>query len=1034
MKTSLFAPRSNSRVIVSVDLHKELEFEQRWVRVFFKRCILATVLAASQQCWLFSAAGSPTVTAHTGQITLPTYGWAAVKHPYFQGTDKVNIYPYPMLDFLSRDKTNRTYRTVVLENEYLRVTFLPALGGKIYEVIDKTINQPMFYVNHVVKPGLIAQCGAWTSGGVEWNTGPQGHTVGCMQPVEVRILPPDTDGSRSVAIGEIERVYGTKWTVIVTLHPGRAFLEERIRIYNPTETIRPYYFWNCTAAPNTAGFRFIYPMTLGMDHSGEKFFHWPVDAGRDLRYGTNYQDASSIFAYLCDQDFFGSYNDDLGRGVVSYANHHQVPGKKAWTWGYGSYGTMHQADLTDSDGPYNEVQTGPLLTQGEVGRLDPCEAVEWREWWYPVHGTGGLTFANKNIAANTEAGQDQLHLQLMGSGVWRNAKVIVSLNKQTLFERACDISPSRPVELRVPLPAGPQRLEITVQSGAEALAQWPVPLQLPERTIPQKPAAPKTASELAQAGWGEFLFAKFSKAAELFAKALESDSKCAEAHCGLAYIYQERDEAKSAEEARAAIAAAPDSGLAHYVLAVAEARLGNDKTALEEAWKAALDPAAAIPGRALVAKMLIRHRQLDAAIEALSQEGPWQSDSVCRDRLALALWLRGRVGQAQSVTRQALEQDPLDDFANSLLWMAERMPQKGSAPLGGNTPTLLELAAQYNELGCREQAFKILDKLYVNWPHARRNPLLDDWYTNLSASRQAGHEALTRAFGTPPVYAAEPEDLPNLWPHHYELLPVLERAVESEGGSTALAVGDLLFKLGRYDKARQMWQRAAESGERSVIACRSLGMAGKTLDGDLNTARRWLKKANQADGQDAIVARDLAGVLSALADQAQSETEKRALHSEARECLRAAFSTGRTRSDFIALLAREQNKLGEFAETATMLDHVRVIIWEGAHEVHDLFEQAHLALGEEKLKGGHPAEALAEFDRALEYPANLATGRLENAPEAHIQYQRGNALAALGRKTDAIAAWKLAADSPESKVPGIEEARLKAKQALESAR
>ena len=86
----------------------------------------------------------------------------------------------------------------------------------------------------------------------------------------------------------------------------------------------------------------------------------------------NYQDASSIFAWHCDQDFFGSYDDGVERGVVSYANHHQVPGKKAWTWGQGGFGRMHQMDLTDNDGPYNEVQTGPLLTQGEVGRLDPC--------------------------------------------------------------------------------------------------------------------------------------------------------------------------------------------------------------------------------------------------------------------------------------------------------------------------------------------------------------------------------------------------------------------------------------------------------------------------------------------------------------------------------------------------------------------------------------------------------------------------------------------------------------------------------------
>jgi len=35
------------------------------------------------------------------------------------------------------DKAHRSYQTVVLENEYLRITFLPELGGKIHEVIEK---------------------------------------------------------------------------------------------------------------------------------------------------------------------------------------------------------------------------------------------------------------------------------------------------------------------------------------------------------------------------------------------------------------------------------------------------------------------------------------------------------------------------------------------------------------------------------------------------------------------------------------------------------------------------------------------------------------------------------------------------------------------------------------------------------------------------------------------------------------------------------------------------------------------------------
>lgn len=230
-----------------------------------------------------------------------------------------------------------------------------------------------------------------------------------------------------------------------------------------------------------------------------------------------------------------------------------------------------------------------------------------------------------------------------------------------------------------------------------------------------------------------------------------------------------------------------------------------------------------------------------------------------------------------------------------------------------------------------------------------------------------------------------------------------------------------------------MWKRAAELGAEPVIAYRALGMAAKTLDGDLKTAREWLEKANQADPKDSIVARDLARVLFDLADKTDTREQKQTLWTQSRDALKAAFPEGKGRSDFVSLLGRAQNRLGQYAETATMLDQVRVTVWEGSREVHDLFEDAHLALGEAQLKAGRAAEALAEFNRALEYPENLATGKLEHTREAHIHYLRGNALSALGRKADAIAAWKLAAEEKESPDRRQQEARRKAREALAAA-
>ncbi|MBI5387967.1 MAG: DUF5107 domain-containing protein [Verrucomicrobia bacterium] len=999
-----------------------------------RRAVLALAVLASS-CVVFSAVAA--VKASRGELTLPTYPWAAVKHPYFRGTDKVNIYPYPMLDFLSRDKTNRTYRTVVLENEYLRITFLPELGGKIHEVIDKTTGQPMFYVNHVIKPGLIGQCGAWTSGGVEWNTGPQGHTVGCMQSVACEILPPEKDGSRSVAVGETERIYGTKWTVVVTLRPGRSFIEERIRIYNPTEYVRPYYFWNCTAVPNTPGFRFIYPMTLGTDHGSEKFFQWPIHEGKDLSRGTNYHDASSIFAWHCDQDFFGSYDDGADRGVVSYANHHQVPGKKAWTWGQGGFGKMHQMDLTDSDGPYNEVQTGPLLTQGEVGRLDPCEAVEWKEWWYPIHGVGGFTFANRDVAVNAAVTNGQLQLRLLGSGTWSPVRVRVLKEDRVVARAECKLSPATPAELKLPLAGATEPLLIQLVAGQQTLASFRVPLDLPKREPPSSKPRASTATELAETGWQKLLFAKIPEAEEQFRQALAHDSNSVPAHTGLALLKLDPDPAVTVRHARAALVSGPDAGLARLALASAEARMDDKTDALDDAWKASLHPGTAVAGRALAAKLLLQQQAWDRVAVALDGPGPWETDLNCRGLGALALLLRA-VGTespadeklATRLARANLDADPLDLSSRGVLWLAnaEDKSLRLRDLIGGDARSVLDLAAAFVSAGQEKFAQRVMDDLYLrSVPAKAQEPLPIYWSAFLAA--RAGQDQMAEQR----LSAARASTGDGAAPCSVESVAVLRWALEKHpaDGQAALLLGHVLFHLGRHAEGREMWKKAAELGAEPVIAYRALGMAAKTLDNDLKSAREWLEKASQADPKDAIVARDLANVLFALADKADSDAEKRAPATAARDRLKAAFAEGKGRSDFVALLARAQNRLGEFAATARMLDSVRVTVWEGSHEVHDLFEAAHLALGEAHLKAGRATEALAEFIRALEYPENLATGKLENAREAHIHYLRGNALAVLGRTQEAVSAWRTAAEEPSSKDEKKEEARRKAKEALE---
>lgn len=100
-------------------------------------------------CPVFSFGAA--VKAYKGEVTLPTYPWQPdVRHPYFPETDGSNIYPYTMQDDLRPDRAPRVYKTVVLESDLVKLTFIPELGGRVWEAIDKVADKPIFYVNHMV--------------------------------------------------------------------------------------------------------------------------------------------------------------------------------------------------------------------------------------------------------------------------------------------------------------------------------------------------------------------------------------------------------------------------------------------------------------------------------------------------------------------------------------------------------------------------------------------------------------------------------------------------------------------------------------------------------------------------------------------------------------------------------------------------------------------------------------------------------------------------------------------------------------------
>jgi len=104
--------------------------------------------------------------------------------------------------------------------------------------------------------------------------------------------------------------------------------------------------------------------------------------------------------------------------------------------------------------------------------------------------------------------------------------------------------------------------------------------------------------------------------------------------------------------------------------------------------------------------------------------------------------------------------------------------------------------------------------------------------------------------------------------------------------------------------------------------------------------------------------------------------------------------------------------------------------WEGQDLTWRLFNRAHVERGRQRLARGDAKAALADFEAALTYPANLNVGRSNKPEEAPVQYWRGRALMALDRAEEARQAWQAAAAGAD--VPGAQnEYRQKSRQALQ---
>lgn len=318
-----------------------------------------------------------------------------------------NCYPYREQN-LYTDETESDVPVIILENDCLYAEFLPALGGRLWKLINKKTGEDLLYHNDVIRFRNLSVRNAWFSGGVEWNIGIIGHTpYTCESLYAAKVT--GKNGEEVLRFYEYERVRGVYYQMDFMLDEDK--LIARMCIYNPSEKTVPMYWWSNIATPEFEGGRVIVPADSAYNNSdgtGIAKSSIPFDRGVDVSYPERIPNTIDYFYDIPDENKkFIANVDKNGKGLLQYSTK-RLKGRKLFSWGH-IQGSKHwQELLTDKAGDYVEIQAGLGKTQYECIPMPPNTTWSWTECYTgvqldnPVDSDYAVLVSDIDAKVNTE--------------------------------------------------------------------------------------------------------------------------------------------------------------------------------------------------------------------------------------------------------------------------------------------------------------------------------------------------------------------------------------------------------------------------------------------------------------------------------------------------------------------------------------------------------------------------------------------------------------------------------------------------------
>jgi hypothetical protein len=433
-----------------------------------------------------------------------TMTWSNVKYT----TDANNGLVSGSLD--KKTIVDRTFKTYVIENRYLKVTLVPEFGGRIISIIYKPTGHEQLYRTEVgvpygIKGGTFYYDWLMVYGGIFPTFPDAEHGKTWLKPWDFKVVKQSAnevtvsmslkdDFAYPAAPKEFRRgSTGIEATTYVTLKADRAALDARMVLKNPQDKTIDYEYWTCTTLapgsdPNnpktTGGAEIIAPIQAystprwsASIAEGDKSLSPGESRFEKLRYFKNWPAMGIAYAAPDMQggNFWGVINHDNEEGIIRIADNTVTPGLKMWTWGFQSFTNETDARKEPNpQRPYVELWAGMSDQFFHSASFPARGQVSIPETYSPTIGMGNVTDANENILVNLVAEAPGATLQFFSIEPATPLRVTLKRGDLILFDDTVKADPKNGNRVFASLPEGHsgERVQLSIRTaeGKELIA------------------------------------------------------------------------------------------------------------------------------------------------------------------------------------------------------------------------------------------------------------------------------------------------------------------------------------------------------------------------------------------------------------------------------------------------------------------------------------------------------------------------------------------------------------------------------------